>query len=47
MNLPEQKRNYEKNPVIEMKGLEKEAFQSYENILNELKRKKDSLNNCQ
>ena len=44
MNLPEQKRNYEKNPVIEMKGLEKEAFQSYENILNELKRKKDSLN---
>ncbi len=44
MNLPEQKRNYEKNPVIEMKGMEKEAFQSYENILEELKRKKDSLN---
>ena len=44
MNLPEQKRNYEKNPVIEMKGLEKEAFQSYENILEELKSKKDSLN---
>ena len=44
MNLPEQKRNYEKNPVIEMKGMEKEAFQSYENILEELKSKKDSLN---
>ena len=44
MNLPEQKRNYEKNPVIEMKGFEKEAFQSYESILNELKRKKESLN---
>ena len=44
MNLPEQKRNYEKNPVIEMKGMEKEAFQSYENILGELKRKRDSLN---
>ena len=44
MNLPEQKRNYEKNPVIEMKGMEKEAFQSYENILEEIKRKKDSLN---
>ena len=45
MNLPEQKRNYEKNPVIDMKVLEKEAFRSYENILEELKRKKDSLNN--
>ena len=44
MNLPEQKRNYEKNPIIEMKGMEKEAFQSYENILEELKSKKDSLN---
>ena len=44
MNLPEQKRNYEKNPVIEMKGMEKEAFQLYENILEELKSKKDSLN---
>ena len=44
MNLPEQKRNYEKNPVIEMKGMEKEAFQSYENILEELKSKIESLN---
>ena len=44
MNLPEQKRNYEKNPVIEMKGYEKEAFQSYETILEELKRKEKSPN---
>lgn len=44
MNLSEQKRNYEKNPVIEMKGMEKEAFQSYENILEELKSKIESLN---
>ena len=43
MNLPNQKRNYEKNPVIEMKGFEKEAFQSYETILKELKRKTESL----
>ena len=44
MNLPEQKRNYEKNPVIEMKGFEKEAFQSYETILGELKKKTENLN---
>ena len=44
MNLPEQKRNYEKNPVIEMKGFESEAFQSYETILGELKKKTENLN---
>jgi mannose-6-phosphate isomerase class I len=44
MKLPEQKRNYEKNPVIEMKGYDQEAFQSYEAILKELKRKTESLN---
>ncbi|MCP1225948.1 mannose-6-phosphate isomerase [Sebaldella sp. S0638] len=44
MNLPEQKRNYEKNPVIEMKGFENEAFQSYETILGELKKKTENLN---
>lgn len=44
MKLPEQKRNYEKNPVIEMKGYDNEAFQSYKAILEELLKKTKSLN---
>ena len=43
MNLENRIPNYDRNPVIDVKGFDKEAYSSYESILKELEGKTKSL----